>query len=100
MKIGQVNDVLDSKELLKAVLPVVGSKQYGYEKFLAEMVVQACLDVLPKSNPRNFNVDNVRVVKVMGASILDSMYVRGMVFGREPEGKTIIYKFGKISEYF
>ena len=38
------------------------------------------------SNPKNFNVDNVRVVKIMGGSLAGSKVVRGMVFGREPEG--------------
>lgn len=38
-------------------------------------------------NPKNFNVDNVRVVKIMGGSLAGSRVVRGMVFGREPEGQ-------------
>ena len=38
------------------------------------------------ANPKNFNVDNVRVVKIMGGSLANSKVVRGMVFGREPEG--------------
>ena len=37
-------------------------------------------------NPKNFNVDNVRVVKIMGGSLAGSQVVRGMVFGRQPEG--------------
>ena len=39
------------------------------------------------ANPKNFNVDNVRVVKIMGGSLAGSRVVQGMVFGREPEGK-------------
>ena len=38
-------------------------------------------------NPKNFNVDNVRVVKIMGGSLSSSKVVQGMVFGREPEGQ-------------
>lgn len=37
-------------------------------------------------NPKNFNVDNVRVVKIMGGSLSGSRVVQGMVLGREPEG--------------
>lgn len=37
-------------------------------------------------NPKNFNVDNVRVVKIMGGNLAGSKVVRGMVFGREPSG--------------
>jgi len=33
-----------------------------------------------------FNVDNVRVVKIMGGGLEDSDVVRGMVFSREPAG--------------
>ena len=37
-------------------------------------------------NPKHFNVDNVRVVKIMGGSLSGSRVVQGMVFGRAPEG--------------
>jgi T-complex protein 1 subunit theta len=40
---------------------------------------------LPK-NPVNFNVDNVRVVKIMGGALEQSKVVKGMVFARSPEG--------------
>jgi T-complex protein 1 subunit theta len=70
---------------MKAVKPAIASKQYGYEDLLSDMVVKAALEVMPK-NPANFNVDSVRVVKILGASIHDSAVVRGMVFGREAEG--------------
>ena len=42
-------------------------------------------------NPKNFNVDNVRVVKIMGGSLSGSKVVQGMVFGREPEGLRLSY---------
>ena len=42
--------------------------------------------VMPK-NPKEFNVDSVRVVKVLGSGLESSRMVRGMVFGREPDGK-------------
>jgi T-complex protein 1 subunit theta len=52
---------------------------------LSSLVAEAALAVMPK-NPKNFNVDNVRVVKIMGGSLAGSRVVQGMVFGREPEG--------------
>jgi T-complex protein 1 subunit theta len=51
------------------------------------LVAEAALAVMPK-NPKNFNVDNVRVVKIMGGSLSGSKVVQGMVFGREPEGNS------------
>ena len=46
---------------------------------------QACIDVVPK-NPANFNVDNVRVVKILGAGAHDSKVVKGVVIKRSTEG--------------
>ena len=77
-----------SDQLKKTVKASIGSKQFGNEDLLTDLVVEAALNVMPKE-PRNFNVDSIRVVKVMGSSIYDSKVVRGMVFGREPEGKII-----------
>lgn len=71
--------------LASALKPAIASKQYGYEDTLASLVAEAALAVMP-SNPKNFNVDNVRVVKIMGGSLSGSKVVQGMVFGREPEG--------------
>lgn len=72
------------EELSKAIRTVVAAKQSGTEDVLADMVAEAVLAVLPK-NPNNFNVDNIRVVKIMGGSLEQSKVVRGMVFGREPD---------------
>ncbi|KIO23225.1 hypothetical protein M407DRAFT_244862 [Tulasnella calospora MUT 4182] len=71
--------------LVTALKPAIASKQYGSEDTLAALVAEAALAVMP-TNIANFNVDNVRVVKIMGGSLQSSKVVRGMVFGREPEG--------------
>ncbi|KIJ66151.1 hypothetical protein HYDPIDRAFT_174826 [Hydnomerulius pinastri MD-312] len=71
--------------LAEALKPAIASKQYGFEDTLAALVAEAALAVMP-NNPKNFNVDNVRVVKIMGGSLAGSRVVQGMVFGREPEG--------------
>jgi chaperonin GroEL (HSP60 family) len=48
---------------------------------------------MPK-NEKNFNVDNVRVVKILGGRLESSTVVRGMVFGRESEGTfSLVYLF-------
>jgi len=71
--------------LAAAVRPSIAAKQYGSEDILADLVAEAALSIMP-NNPKNFNVDNVRVVKIMGGSLDASRVVQGMVFGREPEG--------------
>lgn len=81
----KVKDGKQPAELTKAVRSAIGSKQFGYDKLLADLVVKAATEIMP-ANPKNFNVDSVRVVKIMGGSIYDSQVVRGMVFHREPEG--------------
>jgi T-complex protein 1 subunit theta len=87
LEVDRVEDIRSSAELAKALRTVIAAKQSGSEDGLSRMVAEAVLAVLPK-NPANFNVDNIRVVKIMGGSIEQSRVVRGMVFGREPEGTT------------
>ncbi|KAF3033435.1 T-complex protein 1 subunit theta [Didymella heteroderae] len=81
----KVEDIRSQEELAKAIRTVVAAKQSGSEDFLADLVAEAVLAVLPK-NPVNFNVDNVRVVKIMGGALEQSKVVKGMVFARSPEG--------------
>ncbi|KAI7048472.1 T-complex protein 1, partial [Hortaea werneckii] len=85
LEVDSVENIRDQNELAKAIKTVIAAKQNGSEDFLANMVAEAVLAVLPK-NPYNFNVDNVRVVKIMGGSLEQSRVVKGMVFGREPDG--------------
>ena len=80
-------DVLPSftaPELKKVVTASIAAKQYGYEDLLGDLVVKAALEVMPK-NVKNFSVDSIRVVKILGASIHESQVVKGMVFGRSPD---------------
>lgn len=74
------------EQLATAVSSALAAKQPGSEQFLATLVAEASLAVMPK-NPKDFNVDSVRVVKVLGGGLDQSKVVRGMVFGREPEGE-------------
>ena len=83
--VDKIEDMRSRDELGRAVRTVVASKQNASADFLADLVAGAVLEVLPK-NPINFNVDNIRVVKIMGGSLEQSRVVRGMVFGREPDG--------------
>ncbi|EOO02726.1 putative t-complex protein 1 subunit theta protein [Phaeoacremonium minimum UCRPA7] len=83
--VDKVQDIRSQEELSKAISTVVASKQNGNEEFLADLVAEAVLAVLPK-NPANFNVDNIRVVKIMGGSLEQSRVVKGMVFPKEPNG--------------
>ncbi|KAF1830572.1 T-complex protein 1 [Decorospora gaudefroyi] len=81
----KVEDIRSQEELSKAIRTVVAAKQSGSEDFLADLVAEAVEAVLPK-NPVNFNVDNIRVVKIMGGALEQSKVVKGMVFPRQPDG--------------
>ncbi|KAG5984778.1 T-complex protein 1 subunit theta [Claviceps digitariae] len=85
LAVDKVEDIRNQEELSKAIRTVIASKQNGNEEFLAELVAEAVLAVLPKT-PSNFNVDNIRVVKIMGGSLEQSRVVKGMVFPKEPDG--------------
>ncbi|KAJ7057806.1 chaperonin Cpn60/TCP-1 family [Mycena amicta] len=84
--------------LAAALKPAIASKQYGVEDALSKLIAEAALAVMP-TNPRNFNVDNVRVVKIMGGSLAGSRVVQGMVFGREPEGTVKQAKKAKVAVF-
>ncbi|KAI9757132.1 MAG: T-complex protein 1 subunit theta [Lichina confinis] len=85
LEVDKVEDIRERDELSKAIRTVIASKQSGNEDLLTELVSEAVIAVMPK-NPANFNVDNVRVVKIMGSSLEQSKVVKGMVLGRQPEG--------------
>ncbi|OUM51305.1 hypothetical protein BVG19_g400 [[Candida] boidinii] len=86
LTIDKINDFYNINELNKILKPVIQSKQYGFEDKIVELCSQAILNVLPKKNVNLFNVDSIRVVKIMGSSLDNSFVLKGMVFPREPEG--------------
>ncbi|KAL8837438.1 MAG: hypothetical protein Q9170_002523 [Blastenia crenularia] len=96
--VDKVTDIRSHADLSKPIRTVVASKQSGSEDFLASLIASAILAVLPK-NPQNFNVDNIRVVKIMGGSLDQSKVVKGMVFGREPDSRTKKAKSAKVGVF-
>lgn len=81
-----VDQLVDPAHLLKVIRPVIAAKQYGLEDTISGLVVDAVKLILNPKKPQAFNIDNVRVVKIMGSSLAHSEVVKGMVFPREPEG--------------
>ena len=89
-----VTNLRDFKEVASTIKPVLSSKQYGNDSFLSDLIARACLMVYPQSG--HFNVDNVRVQKIMGAGVFSSDIVHGMVFKRNVEGNVTKVKDAKI----
>ncbi|EAS37092.3 T-complex protein 1, theta subunit [Coccidioides immitis RS] len=98
LEVDRLQQLRSTAELGKALKTVIGSKQCGSEDILAPLVAEAILAVMPK-NPAQFNIDNVRVVKIMGGSLEQSKVVKGMVFGREPEGSIKKAKKAKVGVF-
>uniref|UniRef100_A0A8C1B7S4 T-complex protein 1 subunit theta n=1 Tax=Cyprinus carpio carpio TaxID=630221 RepID=A0A8C1B7S4_CYPCA len=87
----------DLDEATAMIRSAVMSKQYGNEDFLANLIAQACVSIFPESG--NFNVDNVRVCKILGCGLNSSMMLHGMVFKKEAEGDITSVKDAKIAVF-
>ncbi|KAH6827439.1 TCP-1/cpn60 chaperonin family protein [Perilla frutescens var. hirtella] len=78
-------NVRDKDEVILRMRSPVASKQFGQEDTLCPLIAEACIQVCPK-NPTNFNVDNVRVAKLLGGGLHNSLVVRGMVLKSDAAG--------------
>ncbi|XP_063954522.1 T-complex protein 1 subunit theta-like [Lytechinus pictus] len=94
---GTIKDLRNVQEVTQAIRTSVMSKQYGNEDFLAKMISQACISVMSKTS--TFNVDNVRVAKILGSGILGSSVLQGMVFKKNVEGTLNNASKAKIAVY-
>jgi hypothetical protein len=68
-------------------------RSYGMEDFFAPLVAKACLQVMP-AGASTFNVDSVRVNKIIGGSFGMSTLVNGMVVPRDTEGQRHLHRTG------
>lgn len=84
--VDNVESITETEQLKKVIKPVIAAKQYGNEEAISRLVIDAVKLIMNPKRPQAFNVDNVRVVKIMGASLSSSQVIKGMVFPREPEG--------------
>jgi len=82
--VGNVKSLDDEETALAVIRTSVQSKQYGQEDLVANLIFKACKAVY--SGGAYFNVDNVRVCKILGSGLYRSEVVNGMVFKRCVEG--------------
>jgi T-complex protein 1 subunit theta len=95
--VGQVKDMRSQQDVGKAIRTAVMSKQYGHEDFLAGLLTKACMSVLPQKS--SFNVDNIRVCKILGSGVHTSSVVQGMVFKRQVESDLTKAENCKVAVY-
>jgi len=88
----------NEEAIVRAIKTSIASKQYGYEDFLAPLVAKAALTVMPL-NSKGFNVDNVRVVKVLGGDIYQSEVIKGMALVMDTLGTVKHVKDAQIAVY-
>ncbi|KAG7961131.1 hypothetical protein I3843_09G001500 [Carya illinoinensis] len=91
-------DVRNKDQVIRRMKAAVASKQFGQEDILCSLVADACIQVCPK-NPANFNVDNVRVVKLLGGGLHNSAVVRGMVLKSDAVGSIKQVEKAKLENY-
>ena len=65
MTVKRCDNLRDEKLVVEAIKSSLASKQYGYENLLGPLIAKACIQILPK-DPRDFNTDLIRVVKIPG----------------------------------
>lgn len=94
----RIESLRDNAELKKCIKSAIASKQYGLEEFLAEKISEACLYALP-NDAKKFNVDNVRVQKILGGAITDTQVIHGMVVLRGSETSITSVKDAKIAVF-
>ncbi|CBI29936.3 hypothetical protein AAG906_036176 [Vitis piasezkii] len=78
-------DVRNKEQVISRMKAAVASKQFGQEDILCPLIADACIQVCPK-NPVNFNVDNVRVAKLLGGGLHNCTVVRGMALKTDAVG--------------
>ncbi|XP_031826971.1 chaperonin containing TCP1 subunit 8 [Nomia melanderi] len=93
----EIKDYRDEEKVKVGIKTAIMSKQYGNEDALTSLVTKACVSILPEKT--TFNVDNVRVCKILGSGISSSEVVQGMVFKRQVEGNITKTDNAKIAVY-
>uniref|UniRef100_A0A915DCL3 T-complex protein 1 subunit theta n=1 Tax=Ditylenchus dipsaci TaxID=166011 RepID=A0A915DCL3_9BILA len=83
----KAEDLLDVEKVRQYLKASIMSKQSDVYEFISELVAKACVQIVPKTNIMNFNVDSIRVCKILGSGAASSRVVNGMVFRRGAEGE-------------
>ncbi|XP_036333003.1 T-complex protein 1 subunit theta-like [Rhagoletis pomonella] len=93
----EIEDYRDVNKVTECLKTAIMSKQYGQEDFLTELVAKACVAILPDQG--TFNVDNIRVCKILGCGLNKSEVVHGMVFKRYVEGDVTFAEKAKVAVF-
>ncbi|KAK9173838.1 T-complex protein 1, theta subunit [Cryptosporidium meleagridis] len=74
-------------DLSGIVRPLVLTKNIGYSDLITRLTCEAIASIMPDEDKlKEFNIDNVRIVKLLGGSPMQSFTINGMMINREPGG--------------
>lgn len=93
----EVTDPRQIDQVLPTIETALCPKMPGYYKHFAKIVADACIKILPEDN--HFDLDHVRIVKIIGGGLTDSHLVGGMVVERPPFGTITSCENPKIACY-
>lgn len=93
-----VDNIRDRSDIQNSIKSAIASKQYGLENFLSGLIAEAALFSMP-TDSNKFNVDAVRVQKILGGTIADSQVIHGMVVLRGSETTVVEVKRAKIAVF-
>lgn len=93
-----VDNIRDRSDIQNSIKSAIASKQFGLEQFLSGLIAEASLYAMP-TDASKFNVDAVRVQKVLGGTINDSQVIHGMVVLRGSETTITEVKRAKIAVF-
>ena len=97
---GKLEDPRDPAQLTAAIKPVIAAKQYGYEDFLAGLVVEAASIVMPAAPAAPRLVpEQIRIGKIPGATVTASTCMSGFVLQRTTETPLKLMEKAKITVF-
>lgn len=79
-----VTDFLSEEQILPVITSVLCPKVPIYHEFFSKLVTKCCM-MTCGGNPKSFDVDHIRVAKILGGSLYDSEVIKGMLIGRSPD---------------
>ena len=94
----KVEDLRNEEQVAKALKATVSPKLPQYGDFFSSLIARACINSLPDTTYK-FDIDNVRVVQILGSSVNDSTFMSGMVVKRNVEGSVESMKNPRIACY-
>ncbi|EGR34619.1 hypothetical protein IMG5_005740 [Ichthyophthirius multifiliis] len=93
-----VDDPKNVEQVTKAIRSALQSKLIHYASMFSRLVSQACINSKP-DNHHDFDLEFVRVCKIMGAAIEDSYVQQGLIIQRSSEGSITHVTNPKVAVY-